>query len=233
MNNHRYLLFLFWIFSAITILSEGMDWQTGIYLTKPLILTSLSLWFYLNTRFHKSAFSLFMLWGFIFSIGGDTFLMFSNVGAEQFFLFGLGSFLLAQISYTIAFNRYPGFKHGFLKAKPWFALPLLLFFVAIVWHLRPGLETGLKITVTVYALAITIMALSCLHLSGRAPVKAFRWMMIGAVLFLLSDTLIALGKFRPTGLPDEMSRVLIMITYVVAQYLLARGALEAHKKLSV
>jgi len=45
---------------------------------------------------------------------------------------------------------------------------------------------------------------------------------IGAYLFVISDTLIALEKFY---VPMLMADVIIMATYISAQYLIVRGVL--------
>ncbi|MDV7397890.1 lysoplasmalogenase family protein, partial [Arthrospira platensis SPKY1] len=80
-----------------------------ILATKPLLLTLLSLWFYLELRPLRTRAVRLIQAGLIFSIGGDTLLMLVGNGPknEDFFLLGLGSFLLAQISYLAGFLSFP------------------------------------------------------------------------------------------------------------------------------
>jgi uncharacterized membrane protein YhhN len=45
-------------------------------------------------------------------------------------------------------------------------------------------------------------------------------MLIGAIVFMISDALLAINKFY---LPKEIFAVLIMGTYIIAQYLIYRS----------
>jgi len=53
------------------------------------------------------------------------------------------------------------------------------------------------------------------------------WMLIGAIVFMISDTLLAINKFY---LPKEVFGVLIMGTYIIAQYLIYRSMVLDTKK---
>ena len=46
------------------------------------------------------------------------------------------------------------------------------------------------------------------------------WLFLGAIIFIISDSMIALGKFYH---PKEIYGIAIMITYVVAQYLICKA----------
>jgi len=46
---------------------------------------------------------------------------------------------------------------------------------------------------------------------------------IGALIFMLSDTMLAINKFLE---PIAYANVLIMITYIVAQYLIVSGLIK-------
>ena len=51
--------------------------------------------------------------------------------------------------------------------------------------------------------------------------RAGLWMMLGAILFVASDTLLAFNKFYATF---NYSGILIMLTYGLAQLFIAHGA---------
>ena len=87
----------------------------------------------------------------------------------------------------------------------------------LIW-LVPGLGKNL-VPVLVYVTAITVMCIT----AGIASL-ADRRVMIGAVLFLLSDSLIAIGKFK-FHLP--LDAYAVWATYYAGQYLIATGILEA------
>ena len=129
-GNYSFLLKIFIGLSILNIFFENIDMVYGVYLTKPLLLITLSCWFWLNTRKNATAFSRFLLAGLIFSIGGDTFLMFvENAGKASFFVFGLGCFLLAHLSYLLAFLKYSSSQQGILSQKPLLILFFIAFFV--------------------------------------------------------------------------------------------------------
>ena len=56
---------------------------------------------------------------------------------------------------------------------------------------------------------------------------SFNFILIGAIFFMLSDTLLAFNKFTN---PLPLAGFLIMSTYIVAQYLIAEGSIEQLKK---
>jgi uncharacterized membrane protein YhhN len=225
----KLLLQLFLLLGATNLAVEAGNFQWGIFLTKPLLLTTLSLWFYLSIKDRFDAFSRWMLAGFVFSIGGDTLLMFVEGGGEHFFLLGLGSFLAAHLCYISAFLKYPGWKDGRVNRKPLLLLPLLIFLVVFSWFLWNDLPAAFKVPVLVYSSVITGMATAAMNMGGRVSAKVARLLLAGALLFVLSDSLIALNKFKGEMLVIPQVRVLIMATYLAGQFLLAKGGVAAHE----
>ena len=89
-------LVLFCCAAAVNLWSEITEWQWGIYLSKPLLMTFLSGYFFTATQL-KTGFSRRILAGLAFSLAGDTLLMFNAPGREYFFLLGRKLFLLDLI----------------------------------------------------------------------------------------------------------------------------------------
>jgi uncharacterized membrane protein YhhN len=87
--------------------------------------------------------------------------------------------------------------------------------------LLPNMDAAMQLPVAVYALAITAMVGSVTNLQGLIDASIFRPLLAGVLLFLLSDTLIAVNKFL-TPLP--LAGLAIMATYLLAQYLIATQA---------
>jgi len=52
---------------------------------------------------------------------------------------------------------------------------------------------------------------------------AGRWMMTGALLFVISDSVLAINKFYQSF---EMAGVIIMLTYGLAQLFIVQGAIK-------
>jgi uncharacterized membrane protein YhhN len=77
--------------------------------------------------------------------------------------------------------------------------------------------------VLVYALVITLMALSALFRYGRTTIKSFALVFGGSVLFMMSDSILAVNKFIE---PVRHADFWIMLTYIGAQFLIVSGILR-------
>ncbi len=194
--------------------------------TKPLLMLTLSLYFYQNIAkkadITNKKWVYAILFGLIFSISGDTWLVWDD---DTSFMLGLGSFLLAHLSYFIGFYQYPSENKGLLQQKPIFALPMLAFWFSINYFLWENLA-DLKIPVVVYSGVITLMSLGAIHLWGK--IGSLAHLLLGGVaLFVVSDTMIAINKFYA---PIPYAGLWIMTTYLVGQYFIAAGVLRVYNK---
>lgn len=224
-------LVLFCCAAVVNLWAEIIDWQWGIYLSKPLLMTLLGGYFYAATQL-KTGFSRWILAGLAFSLAGDTLLMFNAPGREYFFLLGLAAFLCAHLFYILAFSVYKKNIPGAFHQRPFLALPFLIFLAGFLAYLWPGIPAGLKIPVAVYSTVIITMSMACFQLRTRIDSKLFLGLFSGVLLFVISDSLIAISKFHPgdQAIP-EFIRPLIMITYIAAQYLIASRCVEMEKRM--
>jgi alkylglycerol monooxygenase len=147
------------------------------------------------------------------SVMGDAWLMFPG-----FFIQGLASFLMAHLCYIALFKR----------DAPWFpnkaALLLCLAYgVAMYVYLLPHLSAGLQLPVAVYILFIALMGAQAIGRAQLHKTQASRWVAVGAVLFMVSDSLLAINKFVS---PITLSSLWILGTYFSAQLLMARNAIQ-------
>ena len=125
------------------------------------------------------------------------------------FMAGLGSFLLGHVAWMSALRPQ---STGVLRRSPLKATPYLAAWVGLNAYLWP--RTGRdRLPVLVYSTALLGTALVALD-TGDAQITA------GGVLFLTSDTLLALEKFGHLELP--LHEGLVMATYTGAQALLSR-----------
>ena len=221
MDRSRIVLILFAFVSIVNIASVAIDWQTGIYFSKPLIMISLSFWFWEKTKTNRSKFSLFILLGLMASIAGDSFLMFTQ-HAPIFFLLGLGSFLIAHLFYITAFIK----KGNRPQIKLPVLVPILIYLSAFIYYLLPDLPGDFKIPVIIYGCVISTMLL--LSISRNAMTRS-KTLALGAALFVLSDSIIAIGKFKELGVSDNLLGLAIMITYIFGQYLIAKNSSELNE----
>lgn len=233
MKNLPQLFFFLFTISAFTNLwSEVMDWRLGVLISKPLLMTTLGLFFWVSTRKKMTYLRFFILLGLLFSLFGDSFLMFSGRG-NAFFLLGLSSFFITHLFYGIGFWKYPSEEKGLVQNQPLWSFPFLLFLVLNSWMLWDGLEGAMKIPVILYSLVISMMAITALNLKGKVDNKTFHTIFGGAILFMISDALIGLSKFGGIDGSTPLIRSSIMATYILGQYLIVKGAIQANEQAKV
>lgn len=151
--------------------------------------------------------------GLLCSLAGDILLEWP----ADLFVFGLGAFLLAHLAYLRAYLSD-------CRQPAWLALTLALLTGVAMFSIlaRAGLQ-ALIVPVACYALAISAMLwralarLSQSNLSRRPAHLAA----IGAVLFVVSDSLIGINRFV---LPFDAAPLAIMLTYWLGQWAIAASA---------
>jgi uncharacterized membrane protein YhhN len=138
------------------------------------------------------------------------------------FVPGLIAFLLAHLCYIVAFRA--GFRAG---RGLLIAAALLAIFAGInLAGLWPLLPNDLRIPVVVYVVVLALMATLALarawaNNAATPPAgTSARWAAIGAVLFVISDSVLAWDRFGG-GLPA--ATLCVLSTYYAAQYCIARS----------
>ena len=217
-NSSLLMHLLFAVIVIVELLGRLLDNIQMEYFVKPLIMIWIAVYFLLSAR--KSTFTIPVLLAFFFSWVGDNFLMLSGKD-ELFFYAGVGGFFCAQLSYIYTFTKYSEKGgRGYLRKNPWISLIFLAYVLGILVLLFPGMEGMMKPVITIYALSLGGMSMMALNRSGRVGVQSFKLVFIGSLLFLISDSMIAINKFYST---IPLAGFLIMITYISAQYLIMRG----------
>ena len=219
---------LYFAVLAIEISSEIMDDLQMIWVTKPLLMPILLVLFLVNAQNNPSKERLFFALALVFSLAGDVFLMFKS---DDLFVFGLASFLLGHLSYIVSFAGRIRAANVSFGQKLLTALPFLAFVVTFLVFLYPyimGNEATKPIfgPVVVYASVIGTMGFTALL--RRKGVSDFGFWAVfgGALLFIASDSCIAINKFvEPLPSPG----LIIMATYGIAQYLMTIGTLKSNK----
>jgi uncharacterized membrane protein YhhN len=145
---------------------------------------------------------------------GDVLL---HLGFRRYFGLGLGTFFLAHVAYIVLFVRsWPRpLRPGRLELA--LVAAVLVYSVVVTGWLSTQLG-GYAFPVIAYSAAITAMTVSAILARFSTPLV---W--IGAMLFVLSDSLIAAGRFRAV-LP--LAAYLIWPTYYLGQYGIAIGFLR-------
>ncbi len=205
---------ILFIASVVTLFVGILVDVQMLYLTaKPLLMITLLLYFISASRGYPS-WRFYVMAALAFSWGGDVLLM-----LDDMFTAGLASFLVAHIFYIIAYQK-TGAASG--ELKPLDIIKFVLFGVVLIWILYPGLG-GMLIPVLAYALVLLSMGIWAHKRRGATPMTSFVMVSTGAMLFVISDGLIAINKFA-FEIPAE--RILVMSTYIAAQYLIVQGLLK-------
>ena len=182
-------------------------------LFKPLALVMLVAFVALRWRREQrpARFDGWLLAGLVFSLAGDVLLMLPGR-----FIQGLVAFLLAHLCFTVLFRDAVGWL-----PRPRALLATLGIGAAMYAVLFPGLGPVLRVAVAAYVCVIATMAAQAI---GRALVlreTGATAAAAGAVLFMLSDSLLAINRFTA---PLPLAPLWVLATYYAAQVLIASNA---------
>lgn len=183
------------VVAVIDWIAVAQERQQLEYLAKPAALGLLLL--YATLAPHPSG---YLIAALALSLLGDVYLMLP----DQLFPAGLAAFLLAHLAYIAAFDATP------LARSIWFAVVVAASVPLALRIVRAIPEQPLRVGVGVYMGVISLMVASAIA-SGELVGT------VGALLFFVSDALIALNRFVA---PFSGARLAIIVTYHVAQLLL-------------
>ncbi len=186
---------------------------------KPLIIPVVIGYFDSQVKVITNGIAKWVLFALLFSLLGDAILMFQEKNSI-FFLLGLSAFLIAHIFYIIFFHKVRVKEN--VKSNPWLLVVVVIYYAALISLLSPYL-TDMKIPVLVYGVVISFMFMLAMHMLFIKNKPAGQWMMVGALLFVISDSILAVNKFYQ---PFEAAGVLIMLTYGLAQFFIIQGAIK-------
>ncbi len=200
----------------LLIILSGALHITGLYVKSPSlkmifkpVTTLLILYFALQRGGNAcSAYKVFVLAGLVFSLVGDVFLMLP----QQRFVAGLVSFLVAHLFFITAFTWDGGPYWNWIYLIP--AVVYLLLLGSILLR-----HTGkMTVPVVVYSVVILVFAWQAAGRYGAHPGQAAAFGLYGAVLFVLSDSLLAYNKFVKTL---KWAPATLMVLYWGALYFIA------------
>lgn len=189
------------------------------FLTKPLLMPTLTASLATSPRSSGLRSSTLVAQGF--SWGGDVALLAHGTPA---FGVGAGSFGVAHLAYLTGFRRR-GDRSRPLRGRPPTRALLGLWAVSSPLLARGSARKDpvLALAVVSYGGILTTMAAHALQLDDTVPVPARRLISGGALLFLVSDTILGLRTFVLTDPPPTLETA-VMATYTLAQLLLSEGA---------
>jgi uncharacterized membrane protein YhhN len=209
---------LFLAISSIHLFLLLFDWGSLAVFTKPLLLLFLFLAVFSAKNFKTKTLLLVAL---IFSWMGDVLLMFTE-HAAHFFILGLIAFLISHVLYIVLFTKQAVSRPLNRKILLLGVLFVLCYLAAFLTTILPYLGE-LQIPVIVYGLVISLMLVSAIKGALVWIPRANLMLLFGAIAFVASDSLLAFDKFYSAF---DYASVLIMLTYLIAQYLISIGILK-------
>lgn len=215
-------IFLFFIVLLADMIAIVFHNELLQFVFKPLIIPFLIGYF--NSVAGKSLVdkTVYIVFALFFSWIGDVLLLF-QAQSEWFFLAGLISFLLAHLFYIYFF--YALILTNKISKNFWTVLPVLIMY-AIFMSLLTQNMTTMKWPVRVYGAIISIMLMLALHLPRLPNKRAGFRILTGAILFYISDLVLAVNKFY---ISFEKAGLIVMLTYGLAQLFIVGGVLENRK----
>lgn len=215
----QHWLILFLLILLADLVAVQFNYTIAEHFFKPLIVIWLMAYFVLQLRSVASHLKKWITLALFFSWLGDVLLLMQDDN-PVFFIWGLSAFLVAHICY-IFFFHFIRLKET-VKSRWWLMVIVVIYYVLLISLLSPHLG-DMKLPVRVYAVVISFMCMLALHMLFIRNKSAGLWMMTGALLFVISDSILAIDKFYQ---PFGMAGVIVMLTYGLAQLFITEGAIR-------
>lgn len=178
------------------------------WLLKPL---PMLLFAWLVWRAYPGAAGRWLGLGFVAAAAGDFFLDYGN--RDGLFVQALLAFLLNQLAFVAGFLLLG-------RGRPWrwwWSLPVIAYAIGMTLWMLPG-AGALQVPVALYFACLLAMALTAARVEERpGPL----W--LGAMLFVIADSLIGVNKFIQ---PFPHAVLVIVSCYFTGQALIAWGLLQ-------
>jgi len=206
---------VYFLLGTFELENHGKLWSTALKIFPIISLMGFIFLYGINmTKDHRSR--QFLLTGLIFSSIGDILL---NI---DLFPHGMGAFAVAQVFYISSF--------GFKPLKPMIGIGLYTVGAICVSIFYNNLPPILQIGLPIYGfLLLTMCWRAIARVNSPSNFKHFPKLAcaIGAILFVISDSLIACDKFY---IPLSFAPLSIMATYYAAQFGITLGIVELDNK---
>ena len=194
--------------AALEIRAEYRGPRSHVYVFKPMTMLLILLIAVSGLRSQASVRGSAILVGLVFCLVGDVLLMLPS----DRFVAGLASFLVGHLAYIVAFTAGQGFSFSMRSL-----LPLAIYGAAIYVLLAPHLGK-MRLPVLAYVVVILVMGWQAWERWNRVGGYADLLALSGAILFMLSDSVLALDRFHAKF---KSARFLSLTSYFCAQWLIA------------
>lgn len=200
----RLLLAAFYVITTIHLITLAVEGDASV--SKFLLMPTLAAWVLSKNGPKLIVFAL------LASAVGDIALEFDDL-----FLVGMGGFAIAHIFYVTYFVRRGALQNR-TRVLP-MAILVAISATALVVAVWPNLP-DLQIPIAIYAALLATTAITSHGVNTIAG--------LGGILFLASDAILALRMAEL--LDSELNGLWVMVPYILGQYLLAVGAMDAQER---
>jgi len=214
---------IFYVIGIINLVFFYTNINIGKYITLACLMPMLAYYFFSECSNAREKRNVLILLSILFAWFGDLTMMFLPV-CPAMLIPGLLSFLVTHIMYVFIFSE------GTLKEmlKPAKLLISLLFlaygiFLYTTVYNSPTLEVGMRIPVLIYTLAIVSGLIASISRYGKVNTKSFVLVFAGVLLFLVSDSCLAINRFVN---PFYWHYLPTMAPYFTGQFLIVIGLAE-------
>lgn len=180
-------------------------------IAKPIPVLCLMAWV---SQSKRDRYTLLIMIGLVCSALGDVFMGLP----KQYLLAGMGAFALAHMAYVLAYLR----KCTELRLA--YLVPFVIWCGGVYFWLGDGMG-ALRIPVILYMAVIAVMMWRA-FVWFKAEEGLAAYAFFGALVFALSDTLIAITLFSG---PFSNDHYYIIMSYWFGQFLIARSAISGER----
>lgn len=229
MKNSIFTIYYFAIGLLVLILDINKLFFPALII-KATIIPALMIYYHYNVKKRYNILHVLILSGLFFSWLGDiSFNLSGNkinieINKNISFFVAIILFSLTQLSYIIAFLLPKG-RHPVLNRRIYLLFLVTAYGALMMWLLYHQLGL-MRVPVIIYSTLLLLMLLAALNRHGKVNGVSFMLVSIGALLFVLSDSMLAVNKFYQK---IDFAKILVMLTYVVAQYLIAIGCIKQNE----
>jgi uncharacterized membrane protein YhhN len=235
-QNKTGFLVMYFTLALVMLMVESMDWVTGRYIVKPLLTIVLLAYFLSANTPTIAAQCKLIITALLFSCLGDSLLLFS--GDHLMFLGGLAAFLIAHICYIAAFYcdirlstntdspNTDNMKNNINYSRlTMLGVVIFVFaYVGIFYNQIQSTLSDMRLPVIAYMTIISLMVIFAFMRRGHTSRYSFICVLFGAIMFVISDSLLAINQFI---ISFHILNVLIMLTYLLAQFFIVYGIVRS------
>jgi uncharacterized membrane protein YhhN len=197
------------------------------FLIKIMIIPALIIYYHTQVKTRYNTMHRLILAGLFFSWIGDIFLhlcgrnMERQIDHPQLFLFGVGAFLLTYIFYIVAFSLKKG-ENPIFKRRAYLLALVLIYGTGLISLIYKGLGDD-KVPVIIFIFITLLLLLAALNRHGKVNGVSYMLVSFGAFFLVASVSMLAIRVYYEKF---DFARILVMASYVLAQYLIALGCIK-------